>query len=144
MVEDYLIIVEGKNDCRRLRRVVPEDVYIVSTYGIPSQERLERLRHEARHRTVIVMTDADKAGRRIRRLLKDAFPDALDVHTEPGYNGVEHTPLDYLEERLRRVGVLPEIPQRIEDQITKGDHVETRYLDVARQEHLSEAKDNQV
>ncbi|MDA8194174.1 MAG: toprim domain-containing protein [Thermaerobacter sp.] len=114
MAESYLIIVEGKNDRKRLRRVVPETIPIVATYGIPNTRRLETLRWMGRHRTVVVMTDADAAGRRIRHILKEVFPDAVDVYTKPGFNGVEHTPAEYLQERLRRVGVLDPGPDACE------------------------------
>lgn len=106
MTESYLIIVEGKNDRNRLRHIVPEHIPIVATYGIPSGNRLEQLRVMGRGRTVVVMTDADAAGRRIRQRLKDVFPDAVDVHTKPGFNGVEHTPVEFLEGRLRQAGLL--------------------------------------
>jgi toprim domain protein len=102
----FLIIVEGKNDRRRLRQLVPESVPIAITYGIPSQSRLEALRKEARHRQVVIFTDADATGRRIRGILREWFPDAVNLYTKPGYRGVEHTPLDYLEGRLRAAGVL--------------------------------------
>ncbi|AEW05545.1 TOPRIM domain-containing protein [Sulfobacillus acidophilus DSM 10332] len=110
-MDDFLIIVEGKNDVRRLRSVVPDTIPIAMTYGIPGSERIEALKKMARHRTVVLMTDADAAGRRIRRMLKEVFPDALDIYTKPGYNGVEHTPLDYMADRLRRVGILPPVPE---------------------------------
>ncbi len=102
----FLIIVEGKNDRRRLRQLLPESIPIAVTYGIPSQARLEALRKEARRRQVVIFTDADASGRRIRGILREWFPDALNLYTKPGFRGVEHTPLDYLENRLRAIGVL--------------------------------------
>ena len=100
-----LIIVEGKNDRRRLRRILPDSVSIVLTYGIPSEERLDGIRKKAQHREVYIFTDADAAGRRIRGILAEAFPDAHHLHTKAGYHGVEATPLDYLAERLESVGL---------------------------------------
>jgi len=105
-MEHYLLIVEGKNDRSRLRNLVPESLPIALTNGIPSARQLERLEKAALDRQVVIITDADAAGRRIRRLLKDVFPDAIDIHTKPGHAGVEHTPLEYLEERLRFAGVI--------------------------------------
>lgn len=107
---DLLIIVEGKNDRRRLRQLVPDEVPIALTYGIPNPERLHQLAKLARHRQVVILTDADPSGRRIRGILGDAFPDAVHLHTKTGYDGVEHTPLDYLENRLRSAGILPGEP----------------------------------
>ena len=119
-MDGFVVIVEGKNDAKRLRAFLPETVPIVMTYGTPSQERLERLKWMARHRQVIVMTDADAAGKNIRRQLKEVFPDALDLYIKPGFNGVEHTPLDYMEDRFRRIGVLPIEGHVAEDSTTKG------------------------
>lgn len=102
----YLIIVEGKNDRNRLRKLVPDSIPIIPTYGTPNGRRLDHLRHVARDRKVVLMTDADSAGKRIRQMLKEIFPDALDIYTKPGFNGVEHTPLEYLADRLRRLGIL--------------------------------------
>jgi toprim domain protein len=101
-----LIIVEGANDRRQLRKLLPESVPIALTYGIPSPERLQVLRRLARHRAVVILTDADATGRRIRGILAEAFPDAIHLHTKRGYNGVEHTPLDFLESRMRAIGLL--------------------------------------
>ncbi len=106
-VDGFFVIVEGKNDAKRLRSFLPEDVPIAMTYGIPGQERLIRLRWMARHRQVVVVTDADPAGRRIRRILKEVFPDAWDIYTKSGFNGVEHTPIDYMQDRFRRLGIIP-------------------------------------
>ena len=106
-MDDFLVIVEGKNDAKRLRSFLPDNVAIALTYGTPGQDRLARLRLMARHRQVVLVTDADPAGRRIRYLLKEVFPDAWDVYTKPGFNGVEHTPVEYMEDRFRRLGILP-------------------------------------
>ncbi|MCL4318633.1 MAG: topoisomerase [Firmicutes bacterium] len=104
--ENFAIIVEGKNDRSRLQAVLPPEVPIIPTFGIPNQDRLERIRKAVKHHTVVIFTDADAAGRRIRRILREVFPDALNVYTKPGYNGVEHTPVDYIMERFRRLGIL--------------------------------------
>jgi len=101
-----LIIVEGSNDRRRLRQVLPETIPIELTYGIPSSDRVDALAARARHRPVVILTDNDPAGRRIRGILADAFPDAIHLHTKREYGGVEHTPLEYLAARMRAIGLL--------------------------------------
>ncbi len=108
MSDQFLVIVEGKNDKRQIQRVLPDNVVIATTFGIPNAERLERIRHAAENRTVIILTDQDAAGRRIRRSVLEMIPDAINIYTKSGYNGVEHTPLEYLEERFRKVGILSE------------------------------------
>lgn len=104
----FLVIVEGKNDSRKIRRLLPDNVAIVTTFGIPNADRLEHIRQKARDRIVVILTDQDAAGRRIRRSLLEMLPDAINIYTKSGYNGVEHTPLEYLEERFRKVGILSE------------------------------------
>jgi toprim domain protein len=107
MDEHIFIIVEGKNDRSRLRRLLPESVPIALTYGIPNESRLQALRRLAGDRQVIIFTDADATGRRIRKILRDAFPDAQHLYTKTSFQGVEATPLEYLANRLRAVGLEP-------------------------------------
>lgn len=105
-MERWVILVEGQRDRERLRRIVPPAIPILATYGTPNPGRLEFLRQFARRRRVVIFTDADRAGRRIRGMLGELFPDAVHLHTKPGFNGVENTPIEYLLERLRKAGVL--------------------------------------
>ena len=103
----FVVIVEGKNDRHRLQQILSPAVPIYATYGIPGTERLEKLKKEAGHRQVVILTDQDAAGQRIRRMLREVFPDAINIYTKRSYNGVEHTPVDFLAERFRRVGLIP-------------------------------------
>jgi toprim domain protein len=111
-----VIIVEGKKDREKLRRLIAshewltEDfsfprISILCTNGIPSHERLMELLAEAGDAQVVVFTDGDFMGRRIRKLLRDVFPDAIHLHTKPGYAGVEGTPDEYLLRQLEKAGL---------------------------------------
>ncbi|MDI3256979.1 MAG: topoisomerase [Kyrpidia sp.] len=102
----FAILVEGKNDRARLRRIVPDDVLILCTNGIPSHEKLMALHKQVGNRQAVILTDNDASGKRIRRLLAEVFPDALHAYTKAGYAGVEGTPLDYLTRQLEKTGVL--------------------------------------
>lgn len=108
MDERIVIIVEGKNDRRRLRRLLPDSIPIALTYGIPNEARLQWLRRLVGDAHVYIFTDADATGRRIRKILREAFPDAEDLYTKTSYQGVEATPLDFLAHRLRAVGLVSE------------------------------------
>lgn len=103
---NWVVIVEGKNDRRRLARLVDDNITILLTYGIPSQRWLDQLIRTVGDRPVIIFTDADSTGRRIRGILAEAFPHAIHLHTKPSYRGVEQTPLSYLAERLERIGII--------------------------------------
>lgn len=102
---DVAIVVEGKNDRSRLRRVLDHRVPILCTYGTPGSSLLEKLRKEAGDRHIYVFTDNDSSGRRIRGMLSDLFPDADHIYTRKGYYGVENTPEEYLIEQLEKAGL---------------------------------------
>ncbi|WP_274652497.1 DNA primase [Paenibacillus humicola] len=102
---DIAIIVEGKNDRSRLRRVLTGDVPIFCTYGTPGTEQLEKLRKQVGDLQPFIFTDNDSSGKRIRGILRDAFPDAEHIHTRRGYPGVEKTPEEYLIEQLEKAGL---------------------------------------
>lgn len=45
---------------------------------------------------VYILVDADPAGNRLRRQLKQELPNATDLYTRKSYREVARTPLDYL------------------------------------------------
>lgn len=92
------IIVEGKNDRERLLLLIGVQVEVVCTYGIPTHARLLAMKEQLEGGEIIIFTDNDKVGRRIRAILSEEFPDALHLHTKIEYGGVERTPLAYLKE----------------------------------------------
>ncbi|MCF2943755.1 toprim domain-containing protein [Paenibacillus tarimensis] len=102
---DIVIIVEGKNDRSRLKRVVTEEVDIFCTYGTPGTLQVERLIKQVNGREVYIFTDNDSSGKRIRGILRDAFPDAEHIYTRRGYPGVEGTPEPYLLAQLEKAGL---------------------------------------
>ncbi|WEK53438.1 MAG: toprim domain-containing protein [Candidatus Cohnella colombiensis] len=99
------IIVEGKNDKKRLSRVLSEEIPIYCTFGTLSSDRIETLRKAVGSRQVVLFTDNDPSGRRIRGMLYDVFPDAIHIYTRRGYKGVEGTPEEYLIEQLEKAGL---------------------------------------
>lgn len=112
---ELCIIVEGKNDRSRLRRVLLDDISIHCTFGTPGTLRVEALKKAARDQEVFIFTDNDSSGKKIRGILSDAFPDATHIYTRRGYAGVEHTPEEYLIEQLEKAGleayiVYPQLP----------------------------------
>lgn len=99
------IIVEGKNDKKRIRRVLDEAVPIFCTFGTPGAEQIEKLRKQVGHKQVYMFTDNDSSGKRIRGILRDVFPDAEHMYTRRGYPGVEHTPEEYLIKQFEKAGL---------------------------------------
>ncbi|MFB6364885.1 toprim domain-containing protein [Paenibacillus elgii] len=99
------IIVEGKNDKTRLRRLLTEDIIIVCTFGSLNTDRLEELKKKIGTRDVYLFTDNDPSGKKIRAILRDMFPDAEQMYTRRGYAGVEGTPDEYLIQQLEKAGL---------------------------------------
>ena len=99
------IIVEGKNDRIRLKRLLTDDVQIICTFGTLNADRVEKLKKEVGDRDVYLFTDNDRAGKRIRAALRDVFPDAEQIYTRKGYAGVEGTPDEYIILQLEKAGL---------------------------------------
>jgi toprim domain protein len=99
------IIVEGKNDKARLRRLLNDQIAILCTYGSLNTERLEALKKKTGQTEVYLFTDNDSSGKKIRGILRDTFPDAEQIYTRRGYAGVEGTPDEYLIQQLEKAGL---------------------------------------
>lgn len=102
---DITIIVEGKNDRSRLKPLLSEEVQILCTFGTLNSQKLEKLRKEVGSDDVYLFMDNDAAGKKIRAVLRDAFPDAGHIYTRRGYAGVEGTPNEYLIQQLEKAGL---------------------------------------
>ncbi len=131
------IIVEGKYDKIKLSSLVK--AVIIPTHGFrifKDAEMLELIRHYARTTGIIILTDSDRAGFRIRGYLKGAIPDGKirnlyipDVFgkekrkekpSAEGKLGVEGIDAEVLREAFRKAGVLTEqMPDG--EPITKAD-----------------------
>ncbi len=97
---DIVIIVEGKNDQSRIQDLVRSDVKILCTFGIPNHTKVTQLVDSIRDAQVVIFTDNDHVGKRIRAILGEEFPDALHLRTKSEYGGVEKTPFEYLTQLL--------------------------------------------
>ena len=74
------IVVEGKYDKERLRHIT--DAPIICTHGFElyrSKRIIESIRQMAKMRGVIILTDSDRAGFRIRNYIKQCLGDAANI-----------------------------------------------------------------
>lgn len=72
---EEIIVVEGKDDTKRLKEVF--DVDTIETRGSAINESiLEQIEHAQETRGVIVFTDPDFSGEKIRKTIMEAIPDA--------------------------------------------------------------------
>ncbi|QGQ99608.1 DNA primase [Paenibacillus psychroresistens] len=102
---EIVIIVEGKRDKARLKRVLTDEVLILCTLGTPGTDQLETLKKQAGSLPIYLFTDNDSSGKRIRYLLRELFPEAEQIYTRRGYAGVEGTPEEYLIQQLEKAGL---------------------------------------
>lgn len=129
------IIVEGKYDKIKLSSIVDAVIIITNGFGIfKDLEKLELIRYYAKKTGIIILTDSDAAGRRIRGYIKGAvgnskvtniyIPDIFGKEkrkTKPsaeGKLGVEGIDTQILLEAFQRSGITASENVRTSD-ITK-------------------------
>lgn len=72
---EEVIVVEGKDDTRRIQEVLSADT--IETIGSAiNEEIIERIIHAQETRGVIVFTDPDYSGEKIRKIIMAEVPDA--------------------------------------------------------------------
>ncbi|MGT2934143.1 ribonuclease M5 [Streptococcus catagoni] len=108
-----VLVVEGKDDTRNLRRFYDVDTYETRGSAI-NEEDLERIERLHQLRGVIVFTDPDYNGERIRKIIMEAVPTARHAFLKrdeavPGSKskgrslGVEHASFEDLQKALSKV-----------------------------------------
>ena len=126
------IIVEGKYDKIKLSSVV--DAVIIVTDGFRifrDTEKLELIRYYARKTGIIILTDSDSAGRKIRGYIKGAVNDGQIINvyipdvfgkekrkekpSAEGKLGVEGIDKNILLESFRKSGIHSEVSTRKKD-----------------------------
>lgn len=126
MMEDKMkiqevIVVEGKDDTKRIKMAVNADT--IETRGSAiSDETLDQIAELQEKRGVIVFTDPDYSGEKIRKTIREAVPgvkhaflkrkDAVPVHQ--GSLGVEHASPEVIREALKNLYTeVPDAPAMI-------------------------------
>ena len=116
------IIVEGKYDKIKLCSVVDAVIIVTGGFGIfKDQEKLELIRYYAKKTGIIILTDSDSAGRKIRGYIKGAvkegsvrnvyIPDIFGKEkrkvkpSAEGKLGVEGVDKDVILEAFRKAGI---------------------------------------
>lgn len=135
---DKVIVVEGKYDKIKLSSLI--DGTIVTTGGFDiftNKKKQEMLRTLARKTGIIILTDSDVAGFRIRRFISGIIKDGTVLHayipdvygkesrkdkpSKEGKLGVEGIPIDVIEKALADAGAFCGKIEETEDKITKQD-----------------------
>ena len=138
------VVVEGRYDKAKLASIL--DAVIIETGGFrifKDKEKLAMLREIARRQGLVILTDSDTAGFRIRRYLGGSIPKEQiinayipdifgkekrkDKPSAEGKLGVEGVPKEEILRALDRAGVLCEEgqkPEKNQRPITKADFFE--------------------
>lgn len=114
-----IIVVEGKDDTTAIKRAVDADTIETGGSAI-NREVIEQIRLAKQRRGVIIFTDPDHAGERIRRIIMDRVPGCKHAFIAPeegsskGKVGVEHCNVETIRRALAQVqteyeGGTPEI-----------------------------------
>ena len=119
------IIVAGKYDKIKLDSIIQGVILVTNGYRIfKDPEKMALIRYFAAHTGIIILTDSDRAGFRIRSYLKGSIPEGKITHvyipdifgkekrkdkpSAEGKLGVEGMERSVLEDAFRRAGVLTE------------------------------------
>lgn len=103
-----VVVVEGKDDTIRLKQFFPGIETVETNGSAVSDAVLAKLKKLAKNREIIVLTDPDVNGERIRRLVTEAVPSAKQAFItrdegrpeKAGSLGVEHASKAALERAL--------------------------------------------
>lgn len=103
-----VIVVEGRDDITAVKRAVDADLIATSGFGI-NDKILERIRNAAERRGVIILTDPDYAGEKIRRTVSEKIPGCKhaflprELATKNGDIGIENASPESIRDALSKV-----------------------------------------
>ncbi|WP_067729719.1 ribonuclease M5 [Oceanobacillus damuensis] len=122
-----IIVVEGRDDTARIRLAVDADTIETNGSAI-NNDTLIQIKHAKEKRGVIIFTDPDYPGERIRHIVDQAVPgckhafltrdQARSKKTKNKSLGIEHASIEAIRDALQDVYELAEIS---ETEITKED-----------------------
>ena len=96
---DAVIVVEGKNDIHRLKQVIDADMLCTNGLNMPKTV-LDTIVELSKTRQIIIFTDPDSPGNRIRHRIQQLVPNACHLYLQPKQArtkrkvGVEHASLE--------------------------------------------------
>jgi ribonuclease M5 len=90
-----VIVVEGRDDITAVKRAVDAEIIAVGGFGINARV-IDRIKEAQKRQGVIVLTDPDHAGEKIRRIISKRVPNIKHAYitqkegTKDGDIGVEN------------------------------------------------------
>lgn len=127
-----IIVVEGRDDTVTIRRAVQADT-IETNGSAVNDETIEKIKLAQQTRGVIIFTDPDYPGQRIRNIVSEQVPGCkhafLSKEQAKGKNGkgigVEHASIEDIRQALQDV---KQEWQGIDEQITQEDLIVARLI----------------
>jgi len=77
---EEIIIVEGKDDIAAVKRAVDAEIFQVQGFSGLKKSTLNRVKAIAKKKDIIILTDPDFAGEKIRRAIEEAVPTAKHAY----------------------------------------------------------------
>lgn len=74
-----IIVVEGRDDTNRVKEAVDCDTFETNGSAI-NKKKIARLKYLSKTRGIIILTDPDYAGNRIRTIIEKAIPEAKHAY----------------------------------------------------------------
>ena len=74
-----ILIVEGKHDYERIKRLFPNLLIITTNGSETSENTINLIKEYAKNNEIIIFTDPDYPGERIRKKIKNICPKAKEV-----------------------------------------------------------------
>lgn len=118
------IVVEGKDDVANIKRCVDAETIITSGFGLNAKIH-RQIKQAYDNHGLIILTDADTVGERIRQTLQEKYPEAKHAFisrtdsTRDGDIGVENASCETIRLALERVRTL--VP--VTNEFTQADLV---------------------
>ncbi|MBM7573140.1 ribonuclease M5 [Aquibacillus albus] len=120
-----IIVVEGKDDTAKIKQAVDADTIETNGSAI-NKEIINQIKHANEKRGVIVFTDPDYPGQRIRHIVSNAIPDCkhaflTKLEAKGKYDkgiGIEHASVEAIKKALSSVY---ELVTEVEGEITRED-----------------------
>ncbi|WP_042147534.1 ribonuclease M5 [Paucisalibacillus sp. EB02] len=113
-----VIVVEGKDDTTKIKLAVDADTIETNGSAI-NQKTLQQIKHAKEKRGVIIFTDPDYPGERIRQIIDQAVPGckhafltrdkARAKHPNNKSLGIEHASVEAIQQALKDVYELAEL-----------------------------------
>ncbi len=123
-----VIVVEGKNDISAVKQAVDAEVIATSGFGL-KREVLDRIKQISKTRGIIILTDPDYAGKKIRQGIsreidncKHAFIPQKKA-TKDGDIGIENASPEQIREALKnaRAEIIKERQEFSQDDMIKNN-----------------------